>query len=430
MFWVICAAMVVLVAGVIALPLLRAPRAAAPNAAYDLGVYRDQLREVDRDLARGVMSTEEAERLRTEIGRKVLDADRAMGHAPAAAAAPRRAVAAVLLVATLAGSVAVYVAMLGSPQMPDAPLSLRFAQADARHKARPSQAEAEAKAPALSVPKPDPQFVALIDQLRKAVAGRPNDEQGLTLLARYEAELGHLGPAREAQAKLIAVKGSRASATDHVTLAFLMIEAAGGLITAEAEAEIARALQLDPENGQARYLEGLLYAQNDRPDLTFPIWVRLLERGPENAPWIAPIRGAIRDLAWIAGHPEYEPPAPDAAGATRPAASAPAGGPAGGPNANTPAPGLAGPSADDVAAAQQMTPEARQAMIAGMVERLKTRLTTEGGTAQEWAQLVRSTAMMGDKDGARAALDMARGKISDRAGLAALDAAAGDAGLE
>ena len=43
-------------------------------------VYRDQLREVDRDVTRGVLTQTEAERLRTEIGRKILDADRAMAR--------------------------------------------------------------------------------------------------------------------------------------------------------------------------------------------------------------------------------------------------------------------------------------------------------------------------------------------------------------
>ncbi|WP_199260796.1 c-type cytochrome biogenesis protein CcmI, partial [Paracoccus binzhouensis] len=82
MFWMICAALAGVVAIAIAAPLLRRPGAGAePAAAYDLRVYRDQLREVGRDLERGLIDPADAERLRVEIGRKVLAADRALQRA-------------------------------------------------------------------------------------------------------------------------------------------------------------------------------------------------------------------------------------------------------------------------------------------------------------------------------------------------------------
>lgn len=82
MFWIICAALTAAVGLAIMAPLMRARATAAqPAAAFDLRVYRDQLREVDRDLERGVISAEDAARLRTEIGRKVLEADRRLSQA-------------------------------------------------------------------------------------------------------------------------------------------------------------------------------------------------------------------------------------------------------------------------------------------------------------------------------------------------------------
>ena len=54
-----------LIVGVVAFLLLRALRAKAGDGlsavASDMAVYRDQLKEVDRDLARGVLSETEAE---------------------------------------------------------------------------------------------------------------------------------------------------------------------------------------------------------------------------------------------------------------------------------------------------------------------------------------------------------------------------------
>ncbi|HHW34202.1 MAG TPA: c-type cytochrome biogenesis protein CcmI, partial [Paracoccus solventivorans] len=110
MFWIISAAMTLVVAGAILRPFLRGGQARAiPAAAYDLGVYRDQLREVDRDVKRGVLTEAEAGRLRTEIGRKILDADRALSrHAAGDGPATRPWLVVALLVLVMAASAAIY----------------------------------------------------------------------------------------------------------------------------------------------------------------------------------------------------------------------------------------------------------------------------------------------------------------------------------
>ena len=56
MIWIVIALMAAAVAGLLAFPLLRRNHVAADRAAYDLTVFRDQLQEVDRDLARGILS--------------------------------------------------------------------------------------------------------------------------------------------------------------------------------------------------------------------------------------------------------------------------------------------------------------------------------------------------------------------------------------
>ena len=81
MFWLFAFALTLTVALAILRPFWRArPATAEPAASYDLRVYRDQLTEVDRDLARGIITPAEAERLRVEIGRKVLEADRTLSR--------------------------------------------------------------------------------------------------------------------------------------------------------------------------------------------------------------------------------------------------------------------------------------------------------------------------------------------------------------
>lgn len=406
MFWIMAGAMVVLVAGAILLPFLRAGAAPAEApAAFDLRVYRDQLREVERDVARGVLAPDDAARLRTEIGRKVLEADRALTRQAAPQGrAPRPVIAAAALAVLLAGSLGVY-ARLGSPGLPDLPLAARIAAADRRLAARPSQAAAEAAAPARLRPQPPEDYARLVQQLRDAVAKRPGDAQGLALLAEHEARLGNLIVARQAQERLLSARGKDATAEDHARLAALMIEAAGGTVSREAEAQLGTALRLDPQNGQANYLQGLMLAQGDRPDLAFPIWRRLAETSRPDDPWMDPLRRLLPDLAWLAGQPDYQLPGGDA-----------------------PAP--PGPDAAAVAAAEAMTPEQRQQMIRGMVTQLETRLAEQGGTAEEWARLITALARLGDAAHAREIWTEAQGRFAGRPeALAAIARAAAEAGL-
>lgn len=414
MFWILCAVLVIGVAAAILAPILRPRTASAgakPAAAYDLGVYRDQLREVDRDLERGVIGADDATRLRAEIGRKVLDADRRLAEAAPANRGGTALVAGLALLVLLAGTVALYLRE-GAPGAPDLPIAQRIATAQRVYDSRPDQATAEAEAPARpEQPPADAEYLSLVEQLRAAVAKSPDDPQGLALLATSEMRLGNVAAALAAQRHLVGLRGSEASADQLMHLAALMMEAAGGLITPEGEEVLARALKADPHQPQARYLLGLLQLQNGRPDRAFPIWRGLLEEGPANAPWIAPIRGSITDLAWLAGQPDYVPPEP----------------------ASDLAPGmptLPGPDADAVEAASGMSPEERQQMIAGMVEQLQARLASEGGTPDEWARLILSLTVLDRTGDARAVWDEARQHFGDSPdAIATVRAAAQASGL-
>ncbi|MGZ3215616.1 c-type cytochrome biogenesis protein CcmI [Paracoccus sp. T5] len=409
MFWMLAAGLTAIVAFAILAPVWRGRAAAGtePAAAYDLRVYRDQLREVDRDLERGVIQPEDAHRLRTEIGRKVLDADKRLSRSRPLVASERPVWALLVLGAVLAGAVALYLRE-GVPGAADMPLGERIAAADAAYQNRPTQAEAEAAAPPRPAPDlsdADSDYMSLVEQLREAVARNPQDIQGLTLLVNNEIRLGNMTAARQAQQQLVEALGSGADAIELLRLASLMIEAAGGLVTPEAEAVLARALTLDPDQAQARYLQGVLLIQNGRPDRAFPIWRRLLEQGPPEAPWMPSIRAAIRDLAWLAGQPDYQPP-------------------------EDPAAALPGPDADAMAAAQDMSPEDRQQMIEGMVSGLQNRLATEGGSPEEWARLIGALGVLGRTDQAAAIWEEAQQRFGAAPeALAPIRRAAQEAGV-
>jgi len=371
MFWTVAIGLAGVTAALIVLALLgRGQGTAEPGEASDVQVYRDQLDEVERDLTRGTLAADEADRVRTEVSRRLIEADRAARNARAPIDGPPAltgAMAVICAVVVLGGGLGTYW-WLGAPGYPDLPLATRIQMAETARAERPSQAEAEAQATARGAPdtsQVDPQYIAMMEQLRTAMTTRPDDLRGHELLARNEAGLGNFTAAVAAQQRVIALKGEAVAADDHADLADYMILAAGGFVSPEAESVLTRALQMENGNGTARYYSGLLYAQTGRPDLAFQLWRGLLEAGPETAPWIPPIRAQIGEMADLAGV-NYDIPAPD------------------------------GPSAEDMAAAEAMTPEARNEMIRSMVAGLADRLANQGGPPEDWARLITAYGVLGD----------------------------------
>jgi len=407
-FWIISLALGVVVSALLAVVLLRTRPGPNPAAAYDLRVYRDQLADVDRDVARGLIGEADAERVRTEVSRRILTADAQLSRQTTQTGAPAalsRGAVAVLAVVIVAGSMLFYRG-LGAPGYGDLSLKHRIEMAEELRLNRPAQAEAEARMPARPTPELEPGYQALVDQLRATVVKRPDDMQGQALLARHEAQSGNMVAAHRAQAQVIALMGDQAGAAQYGELAELLILAAGGYVSPEAETALRMALERDPSLGPARYYWGMMLAQTGRPDMAFRLWDQTLRTSLPDAPWLVPIRGQIEEMAWRAGV-EY----------TLPTA------------ARSPEP-LAGPSADDVEAAAGMSADEQAQMVRNMVDRLSERLASEGGSPAEWARLIGALGVLGEADRARAIHGEAQTVFAgDDAALAAIAAAAHQAGL-
>jgi cytochrome c-type biogenesis protein CcmH len=408
LFWAITLALAFAVIGLMLAAAARG-REGAQDASADLKVYKDQLRDTARDLERGLIAEEEAARLRTEIGRRILAADTV--HRASEAKNPRGPSQLVMLLSILpviliAGYGVYYIK--GHPRLGDQPMAQRLAAAADLRAARPSQAEAEAIAAEARGPLPepaDPRHADLVAQLRKTVAERPDDLDGQRLLARNEALLGNLGAAAAAQGRVNALLGDKVSISDLEAQADMMIMAAGGRVSPEAETVLTQILALDRGNGLARYYSGLSLAETGRYDLAFRFWAPLWADSRADDPWVPFLQNQLPDLAWAAGQHRYEMPA--LAAATR------------------------GPDAAAVEAAADMTPEARMEMVRAMVESLMTRLGSEGGSSEEWAQLIRSLGILGDTERGKAILLEARERFVARPeDLARINAAGTAAGFE
>lgn len=375
-FWIAAFVILLLVAASLVVAMRNARGASLSAADSDLRVYRDQLEEVDRDVARGVLSEIEADAVRTEVSRRLLEADKRATSAARDTTGQTGGAIALVVIAVFAGGGGLYYG-LGAPGYSDFPIKDRIAAVTRASDVRPNQVTAEGEAAAFlpEPPEADAEFLELMTRLRGAVFERPDDVQGLTLLATNEARLGNYAAARSAQARLIEIKGDEVSDDDLVQMLDIMVFAAGGYVSPEAEEIVERLVALAPNSGQGRYYQGLYLAQTGRPDLAFPIWRQLLEVSPPDAPWVPVVRGEIEDIAFAAG---VNYALPDTATApTR------------------------GPTKDDIASAADMDGADRQAMIEGMVIGLADRLGDEGGTAEEWAQLIRALGVLGRVDDAR-----------------------------
>lgn len=391
LFWIITSLLALGACAFLAVSILRAQSNLRHSADYDLKVYRDQLADVKRDKERGVLTEEDAERAMTEISRRILAADSAMQVEHAAAQSSsllRYGVIAGLGVVLVGGSFLLY-RDLGAPGYGDLSLSSRIEQAYIARKTRPSQDSAEASLNGASIaPDAPADYLDLVEKLRLAVAQRPDDLQGANLLATHEMRLGNAVAAHKAFSQVLRIKGEDASGEDYATYADMLVIAAGGYVSPQAEGALVAALKRDPESGIARYYSGLMMMQVGRPDVAFRAWATLLQDSPDDAAWVAPIRAQIEDLAFRAGVDYELPPLKE--------------------------PELAGPTSEDIENASEMSAAERQEMIKGMVARLSDRLANEGGSAEEWARLIGALGVLGDADRAALIWQNAKDVFADR----------------
>ncbi len=317
----------------------------------ETSVYKDQLAEIDRDLAAGSIAPAEAEAARVEIGRRLLSAADSERKPAMQSSLPwRRAAAVLALVGVPAVAVALYLP-LGSPRLPDFPLASR------------------SRAPDASQPLDD-----LVAQVEQHLEKNPSDGRGWDVLAPVLERLGRYDDAVRADRNSITYNGE--DADRRADLGEAIAAAAGGVVTAEAKSEFERALALDADEPKASYFLGLAAEQDGRPQDAASIWRALLAKAAPDAPWRSLVAASLARVG----------------GGTAPALSD-----------------------ETMAAANGMSDTDRSAMIRSMVERLASRLKQNGDDVDGWLRLVRAYKVMGERDKAKSALSDARQAVSNDA---------------
>ncbi len=360
-FAIAASVLALLVLLAVVLPLLRGGAAGPDREAFDRAVYRDQMRELERDAARGMIAPTEAAAARLEIQRRLLaraGAGVSVGADPASPRSGRSPTLAIVLVLLVASGAGLVYLGTGAPGLPALPFAQRT---------------------------PDPEVAELrraMAELERRIAAQPDDGQAWLLLARTHAALGQWPRADHAYGRALALL----PVTPDLAAAALeaSVLAADGIVSQPAADGFARVLAEDPENPIARFYLAFADAQAGRHQAAITAWQALAADLPDGIPIRAEIARRIAAAARAAGiaAPQLAPPA-----------TAP-------------------------------SDEERAAMIRGMVDRLAVRLEDEPADADGWQRLGRAYLVLGEREKSVAAYARAGALRPDDMEVALLEAQA------
>ncbi|MDL2404394.1 c-type cytochrome biogenesis protein CcmI [Rhizobium calliandrae] len=348
LFWILVAVLTAIVGAVLLYPLLRGAKVAEDGHAGEAAVYRDQLRELDRDVAGGLISPEEAGYARAEIGRRLLAVSNTKSGAVKTPAGGYRLSQAFIIVLLPVLGLCLYL-VKGNPGLPSQPLEARL--------------EGPGNDLAISIVK-----------VERHLAQHPDDGKGWEVLAPIYFKTNRIGDAELAYRNVIRLLGPSAERLGG--LGEVLVMKADGVVTAEARSTMQQSLALDADNPRALFYLALALEQDGKAAEAKTAFEALAKQSPADAPWMAAVNDHIAKNGGTAEMAQG--------------------------SANPNAPG--NPTAEQVAAANAMNSGDRLQMIRGMVESLDAKLKEDPRNFEGWMRLIRSYAVLNDKDRAVDAL--------------------------
>lgn len=221
LLWVVFAAITAAASIAIVAPYWRRGEA---SRASDLAVYKQQLAEVEDELARGLLGEKEAEAARVEISRRILKASETEQDRGGAAASPNAPYAIVALLALLGMGAYLY---FGSPEVPDQPLAARV---------NPEGLQS---------------VESLVAQVEERLRRTPEDGKGWSVISHVYMRMGRYQDAAVAYRKVIELLGSTPERQGDLGEALTLAE--DGRVTKEASTAFAAALAANPNDRRAEY---------------------------------------------------------------------------------------------------------------------------------------------------------------------------------
>ena len=388
LLWIVLACLTAIVLLVLLRPLARADTKGPAPEAFDAAVYRHQLGEIESDRARGLIGETEAEAARIEIARRLLRAD-SNEQASDRTAKPSTAkfVAAIVVALVLPILALGLYLSYGSPRLPDQPLAAR-----------------------LEDPASDRNLEALVARVEARLREHPEEGEGWDVIAPVYLGWRRYNDAAEAYEQAIRLLGESAKRLSGQAQALVL--ANNGVVTEEARRALERAVELDPSLVEPHILLTIAKEQDGQFAAAIADWRALLARETGDQPWREMVEKRIaEDEAHLSGKPVAQAPQAAPAEASQQVQR--------------------GPSAEEIAAVQNMSPGDRQAMIQRMVEGLAARLDQQGDDLPGWLKLVRAYSVLDRKADAQKALARAKSQFSGNTqAIEQLDALAAELGLK
>ena len=166
---------------------------------------------------------------------------------------------------------------LGSPDLPSQPLAARLAADPAKQPVDELVARAEAH-----------------------LAANPDDGRGWDVLAPVYLRLGRYADARRRPTQRDQARSARTAARE-AGLGEAIAAAAGGMVTADAQAAFQRALELEPQHPKAQFFLASALAQA-RPDRRGRGRLEGHAQGlPADSPWLGAVDQALAEAEQPAG---------------------------------------------------------------------------------------------------------------------------------
>ena len=248
--------------------------------ATNISIYRDQLRELDADLAAGTLAREQHEEARREIERRMLE-DVEPGRDTARVQGTGREAAVAVGIGMPLVAALLYIA-IGTPQA----LSPRPA-------IEGQGVTAE-------------QIEGMVERLAARLKESPEDSKGWAMLGRSYAVLERFPEAAKAYEN--AIKRSAPDAQLLADYADVLAMAQGRNLSGAPEKIVAQALQVDPDNLKALALAGTIAFQKHDFESAIAVWERALRNVPAESDTAESIRDSIADAQKLAGGPAPAPP--------------------------------------------------------------------------------------------------------------------------
>jgi len=347
-FWIIAGLLIVAALVALLRPLMRGAGPSDPGEPI-LSVFRRQLADIDIDIAQGRVAPAEAETVQAEVTRRMFAAaDRESRQSNLVSRGP----------AEMSWRIGAAVGITGL--LPAAALAIYFTVG--------APAAIVSASTSTQGPHDTAELAAAADQLKMRLQQEPGQVQGWILLGRTFASLERFGEAHDAYRQAIALTPNEPGL--HAELGEVLVVAARGSVTPEAEAEFARSGN-DP---RARFYGAEAALQHGDKAAAAVALRALLAEAPAEAPWRKVVAARLAEITREGQQGDPKTAAPST-----------------------------GPTAQDVAAAQAMSPEQQQAMIRGMVDRLAARLEQNPDDKEGWARLAHAYDVLGETDKAQTA---------------------------